>query len=155
MTSPDDRAESSGEEGGRARVLIADDHPFVLDCLVELLKERFDLIGTVSNGQALLDAATRLRPDVVVTDISMPGLNGIDALHRLRAAGSEAKVIFLTLHADAAVAARLTRTGASGYVLKIAATNELVGAIEQVVRGGTYISPGLDGDASAPTQSNP
>jgi DNA-binding NarL/FixJ family response regulator len=154
MTSSDDRAESSEKGAGRARVLIADDHPFVLDSLVTLLKEHFDVIGTASDGEALVDAATRLRPDVVITDISMPGLNGIDALRRLRAAGSEAKVIFLTLHADAEVAATLTRTGASGYVLKLAATNELVAAIERVVGGGTYITPGLDRDASAPTQSN-
>jgi DNA-binding NarL/FixJ family response regulator len=153
MTQPEAAPSPSRQETGRARVLIADDHPLVLDGLVKLLKDRFELVGAVTDGQALVDAATRLRPDVVVTDISMPGLSGVEAVARLRGAGSAAKVIFLTMHTDAAVAARLMSTGASGYVLKLAATGELVTAIEQVVSGGTFITPGLERDSPGTGQS--
>ena len=85
----------------RARVLIADDHPFVLEGLVKLLHDKFDVVAAVSDGELLVDAASRLRPDVIVTDISMPLLNGMEAFGRLKAAGSDAKLIVLTMHADA------------------------------------------------------
>jgi|GEM_PF-765554 len=91
----------------RARVLIADDHAYVLEGLVNLLKDKFDVVAAVTSGSLLVDAATRLRPDVVVTDISMPGLNGIEAFEQLQAAGLEAKVIVLTLHTDTELAAKL------------------------------------------------
>ena len=95
----------------RVRVLIADDHAYVLEGLVNLLKDKFDVVAAVTSGSLLVDAATRLRPDVVVTDISMPGLNGIEAFEQLQAAGLEAKVIVLTLHSDADLAAKLIRSG--------------------------------------------
>jgi DNA-binding NarL/FixJ family response regulator len=132
----------------RARVLIADDHAFVLEGLVNLLKDKFEVVAAVTSGSLLVDAATRLRPDVVVTDISMPGLSGIEAFEQLKAAGLEAKVIVLTLYTDAELAAKLIRSGVSGFVMKLLATSELVTAIEQVLLGHAYLSPslGMDGD---------
>ena len=127
----------------RARVLIADDHAFVLEGLVNLLKDKFDVVAAVTSGSLLVDAATRLRPDVVVTDISMPGLNGIEAFEQLQAAGLEAKVIVLTLHTDAELAAKLIRSGVRGFVMKLLATSELVTAIEQALLGRVYLSPSL------------
>ncbi len=127
----------------RARVLIADDHAFVLEGLVNLLKDKFDVVAAVTSGSLLVDAATRLRPDVVVTDISMPGLSGIEAFDQLKAAGLEAKVIVLTLHTDAELAAKLIRSGVSGFVMKLLATSELVTAIEQALLGHVYLSPSL------------
>ena len=129
--------------------MIADDHAYVLEGLVNLLKDKFDVVAAVTSGSLLVDAATRLRPDVVVTDISMPGLNGIEAFEQLQAAGLEAKVIVLTLHTDAELAAKLIRSGVSGFVTKLLATSELVTAIEQVLLGHSYVSPSLamDGDA--------
>jgi DNA-binding NarL/FixJ family response regulator len=128
----------------RARVLIADDHAFVLEGLVNLLKDKFDVVAAVTSGSLLVDAAIRLRPDVVVTDISMPGLSGIEAFEQLKAAGLEAKVIVLTLHTDAELAAKLIRSGVSGFVMKLLATSELVTAIEQALLGHVYLSPSLD-----------
>jgi len=127
----------------RVRVLIADDHAYVLEGLVNLLKDKFDVVAAVTSGSLLVDAATRLRPDVVVTDISMPGLNGIEAFEQLQAAGLEAKVIVLTLHTDAELAAKLIRSGVSGFVIKLLATSELVTAIEQALLGRVYLSPSL------------
>ena len=127
----------------RARVLIADDHAFVLEGLVNLLKDRFEVVAAVTDGYRLVDSATRLRPDVIVTDISMPGLNGIEAFERLKAAGSEARVIVLTLHADAELAASLMQSGVRGYVVKLLAVNELVSAVEQVLAGQIYLTPTL------------
>ena len=127
----------------RVRVLIADDHAYVLEGLVNLLKDKFDVVAAVTSGSLLVDAATRLRPDVVVTDISMPGLNGIEAFEQLQAAGLEAKVIVLTLHTDTELAAKLIRSGVSGFVTKLLATSELVTAIEQALLGRVYLSPSL------------
>ena len=127
---------------GRARVLIADDHPFVLEGLVGLLKDRFDVVAAVTDGRQLVDAAIRLGPDVIVTDISMPGLNGIEAIARLKAAGSEAKIIVLTVDGRAELAAELFRAGASGFVVKPLAASELVMAIEQVLLGRVHLTPG-------------
>ena len=127
----------------RVRVLIADDHAYVLEGLVNLLKDKFDVVAAVTSGSLLVDAATRLRPDVVVTDISMPGLSGIEAFDQLKAAGLEAKVIVLTLHTDAELAAKLIRSGVSGFVIKLQATSELVTAIEQALLGRVYLSPSL------------
>jgi DNA-binding NarL/FixJ family response regulator len=130
----------------RARVLIADDHPFVLEGLVNLLKGKFEVVAAVTDGTLLVDAASRLRPDVIITDVSMPGLNGIEAFQQLKAAGSEAKVIVLTLHASVDLAAKLIGSGVSGFVMKLQATRELVTAIDQVLMGRTYLTPGLTMD---------
>ena len=125
----------------RPKVLLADDHAMVVEGLAALLNERFDLVGTVGDGSALLDAARKLRPDVIIADMAMPVLSGLEALRRLKAVKSAAKVIILTMHADPDLAAEAFRAGASGYVLKLSAGEELVTAIEDVVQGRTYLTP--------------
>jgi len=127
----------------RTTVLVADDHTIVLEGLVSLLKEEFDVVGAVGDGHQLLDAAKRLRPDVIVTDISMPGLSGIDALPRLKAERSDSKIIVLTMHHDAELATRAMRAGASGFLLKYSASEELVTAIRQALLGNIYLTPPL------------
>lgn len=125
----------------RTRVLLADDHAIVAQGLGSLLQRDFELAGTVGDGAALLAAATELRPDVIVADIAMPVLSGLDALRQLRAQGSEVKVIFLTMHADAHLAGEALRAGASGYVLKHSAGEELLRAIQDALQGLVYVSP--------------
>lgn len=127
----------------KKRILLADDHQIVLDGLRSLLAGEFDLCGTAANGRELLERAPALAPDVIVADISMPLLNGIDAVRQLREAGVGAKVVFLTMHPDVTYLTRALEAGASGYVLKHAASDELVTAIQTVLRGGTFISPQL------------
>lgn len=129
------------------RVLLADDHKIVLDGLKGLLASEFLLCGTASDGIELVDLAKREKPDVIVADISMPMLNGIDAVRKLREAGVEAKVVFLTMHPDVSYLSRALEAGASGYVLKHAAADELVMAIKEAMRGKTFISPQLRGAA--------
>jgi two-component system, NarL family, response regulator NreC len=125
----------------RATVLLADDHAIVTDGLISLLKERFDVVGAVANGNHLVSEAIRLRPDVIVADISMPELSGLEALRQLRAKHFAPRVIFLTMYADAHLAVEAVRGGASGYVLKHSAGEELLTAIEQVLKGHTYLTP--------------
>lgn len=125
----------------KPRVILADDHKIVLEGLRGLLRDEFELIGEASNGQELVDLVLRLSPDVVVADVSMPLLNGIEATRKLRAAGSTAKVVMLTMHPDVVYATRALEAGASGYVLKHAASDELVEAVQTALRGGAYLSP--------------
>jgi len=125
----------------RTKVLLADDHAIVAEGLATLLKDHFDLLETVGDGSALIDAARKLRPDVIVTDMAMPVLSGLEALRRLKATRNEAKVIFLTMHADAQLATEAFRAGASGYVLKQSAGEELIAAIQEVLKGRTYLTP--------------
>lgn len=127
----------------KPRVLLADDHRIVVEGLRSLLQPEFDLVGTAANGLELTEAAERLRPDVVVTDISMPLLNGIDAVRKLRQSGFEGKVVFLTMHPDVVFATRALEAGASGYVLKHSAPDDLITAIHEAMRGGTFISEAL------------
>jgi DNA-binding NarL/FixJ family response regulator len=133
----------------RTKVLLADDHTIVAEGLKSLLKDHYDLVGTVPDGSQLIDAARELRPDVIVTDLSMPVLNGLDALRKLKAERLDTRVIFLTMHADARVATEALRAGASGFLLKQAAGEELISAIEEVVRGRTYLTPHLTKDVLA------
>jgi DNA-binding NarL/FixJ family response regulator len=125
----------------RPKVLLADDHAIVAEGLATLLKDHFELVGTVGDGSELIDAARRLRPDVIVADVAMPVLSGLEALRRLKAAKSDAKVIFLTMHADAQLATEAFRAGASGYVLKHSAGEELIAAIREVLEGRNYLTP--------------
>src|SRR5215475_3411448 len=125
----------------RARVLLADDHTVVAQGLASLLWEEFELVGIVGDGQALLDTAQRLQPDVIVADMTMPVMDGLEALHRLKAVRLDAKVIFLTMHADAQLATEALRAGASGYVLKHSAGEELITAIGAALQGRTYLTP--------------
>jgi len=133
----------------RAKVLLADDHKIVVEGLRSLLEDRFDLVGTVTDGHQLIESARTLRPDVIVTDMSMPVLGGLDALRRLKAEGVEARVIFLTMHADPRLATEAFRAGASGFLLKDAAGEELITAIEDVLRGRTYLTSVLTRDVLA------
>jgi DNA-binding NarL/FixJ family response regulator len=130
----------------KPRVLLADDHCVVAEGLRGLLEPHFDVVGIVSDGRDLLPAAKTLDPDVVVLDISMPSLNGIDAARQLRGANSRAKVVFLTMHREVMYAVRALEAGASGFVLKHSAPSELITAIQEALKGGTYITPQLAGD---------
>jgi DNA-binding NarL/FixJ family response regulator len=125
-------------------ILVADDHAIVKEGLVSLLKlQNFDLVGAVGDGIALLEEARRLRPDVIIADVSMPGLSGIEALERITAEKLPCKVILLTMHRDADLAARAVRAGACGFLLKDGAGDELVAAIEQVTQGRLYLTPAV------------
>ena len=123
------------------RILIADDHKMFAQGLQSLLEDEFDLLGIVADGQALVDAALILKPDILLVDISMPVLNGLDAVRRLKEQGSSAKVIFLTMHADDRLLAEAFRCGGLGYVLKQSAGEDLVHAIRQVLAGQKYVTP--------------
>lgn len=125
----------------RPRVLLADDHRLMAEGLRALLSPEFDLVGVVEDGLALLEAAGRLAPDVVVTDITMPRLGGIEALARLRRERPAVRVVILTMHHDAAYARRAMALGASGYVLKHAAPEELVLAIREALAGRSFVTP--------------
>lgn len=127
----------------KTRVLLADDHRIVLEGLRGLLEEEFDLVGQALDGRELLQRARELNPDVIVADISMPLLNGIDAVRQLRDEGNEVRVVFLTMHPDLTYATRALEAGASGYVLKHSASDELVAAIREALRGGTFLSQAL------------
>ena len=131
----------------RTTVLLADDHAMLTEGLAGLLtKHEFDVVGTVGDGHQLVDAAKSLRPDVIVTDLSMPGLTGLDVLARLKAERVDSKVIVLTMHNDADLATIAMRGGASGFLLKESAGDELVGAIRQVLQGRVYLTPALTKD---------
>lgn len=130
----------------RPRVLLADDHRMVTEGLKSLLADDFELVGAVENGHALLAAAKKLRPDVIVADITMPQLNGIDALRLLKKHNPDVKVVFLTMHQDPAYARRALEAGAAGFVVKHAASDELVMAIHAALKGKTFITPALAGD---------
>src|SRR4051794_3326344 len=115
----------------KTRVLLADDHVVVAHGLRELLKDTFDIVGLVHDGRALLEAAARLRPDVIVTDISMPLLNGLDAIRQIRLTCPEIKFVVLTMHADTQTAVSAFRAGARGYVLKVSPEEEFIAAIAE------------------------
>lgn len=125
----------------RTRILIADDHKMFVQGLQGLLEDEFDLVGTVGDGHALVEEAVRLEPDVILVDISMPGLNGLDAVRRLKTKGIDSCIIFLTMHADDRLLAEAFRCGGQGYVLKQSAGEELILAIKQVLAGHKYVTP--------------
>ena len=125
----------------RIRLLIADDHVMFAQGLESLLREEFELVGAAGNGEELVEMTLRLEPDVVLVDISMPVMNGFDAVRGIRKSSSEARIIFLTMHDDATLLSEAFRCGASGYVLKQAAGEELVNAIREVAQGNNYVSP--------------
>ena len=145
----------------RPRVLLADDHQIVAEGLRGLLEPEFELVGIVADGRELVAAARRHRPDVIITDISMPSLNGIDAALQLKEAGVSAKVVFLTMHHDVAYARRALEAGAAGFVLKHAAPAELLTALREALQGRTSVSPRIAGELlesyreSAPRQQGP
>ncbi|HVO25618.1 MAG TPA: response regulator transcription factor [Candidatus Margulisiibacteriota bacterium] len=130
----------------RPRVLLADDHRLVAEALKSLLAAEFELLGVVEDGRALVAAAKQLRPDVIVADITMPFLNGLDALLQLRKDNPNVKVVFLTMHKDVAYARRALESGGSGFVLKHSAPAELLDAIRAALAGKTYLTPALAGE---------
>ena len=121
-------------------VLLADDHAIVAEGLAALLRETFTLLRTVHDGRALVAAAAELNPDVVVTDISMPLLNGLDAIRQIKSARPATNVIVLTMHIEPDLAVQAFRAGASGYLLKVSPLEELVEAVRQVARGRAYLT---------------
>jgi DNA-binding NarL/FixJ family response regulator len=125
---------------GRPRVLIADDHQLVLERVAALLRSRFDVIGMVHNGRELIAEAMRLNPDVVVVDISMPELDGIQAVHQLREKGSTAKMVFLTIHWEDEFVRTCFAEGALGYVLKAHMKSDLIPAIDAALSNLTFVS---------------
>jgi len=124
----------------RPRVLLADDHGALLDAARALLSPYFDVVGTVADGAALVLATRRLLPDVIVTDVSMPILNGIDAAHELQASGSTAKIVFLTVRREKEYVEACMQAGALGYVQKFNMKRHLVLAIQAVLAGQSYVS---------------
>ena len=141
----------------RPKVLLADDHAIIAEGLARLIEDVADLVGRVNDGVRLVEEARRLRPDIVIADITMPGMSGIDAMRQLKAEKSEARFIFLTIHTEARLAAEAMRSGASAYLLKQAAGDELFDAIQAVAQGRTYLTPLITGDVlrnlSAPADS--
>jgi DNA-binding NarL/FixJ family response regulator len=130
----------------KTRVLLADDHKIVLEGLRSLLEPEFELAGTVEDGRALVAAAKKLLPDVIVADISMPLLNGIEAVDQIKKIDPHMKVVFLTMHPDVTYATRAFEAGASGYVLKHSAPSELITAIHEAMKGRTYVTPMIAGE---------
>jgi len=124
----------------KTRVLLAEDHTVVAEGLQALLKDSFELVGVVHDGRALLEAAEKLRPDVILTDISMPLLNGLDAIRQIRSHRPDAKIIVLTMHRETSLAAEAFRAGVSGYLLKISPGEELINAIREVAQGRSYVT---------------
>ncbi|MHC4844049.1 MAG: response regulator [Planctomycetota bacterium] len=125
----------------KVTVILADDHKIILEGLKNLLDEEFEVLGQAEDGRQLLENAQKLHPDVVVVDISMPLLNGIDAVKQLKKTQPDIKVVFLTMHNDAMYAKEAFDAGASGFVLKHSAPSELMTAIHEALKGNTYISP--------------
>jgi DNA-binding NarL/FixJ family response regulator len=125
----------------RPRILLADDHTMLLDAFQRLLEPRCEIVGVAGDGRALIDLAASTRPDVIILDISMPGLNGMDACVQLRKKMPDTRLVFLTVNEDPDVAAEAISLGASGYLLKSSASAELFTAIELALAGKTYITP--------------
>jgi DNA-binding NarL/FixJ family response regulator len=134
----------------RPRVLLADDHRIVAEGLKHLLGAEFELVGIVENGRALVQAARTLRPDVIVADIAMPHLGGLEALAELKQDDPGVRVVFLTMHAETAYARRALAEGALGFVIKHSAPVELVLAVRSALEGRTYVTPSLAGELLRP-----
>lgn len=132
------------------RVLIVDDHQLFADSLARLLRGRCDIVGSVGDGSLLEEAAERLRPDVVLLDVSMPKMNGLEALAHLNRERLGCKVIMLTMHGDARLAAEALRAGALGFALKESSGDELLTAVETVLHGDKYVTPSLLGAPGGP-----
>jgi DNA-binding NarL/FixJ family response regulator len=131
----------------RSRILIADDHNLVAELCKTLLEQDFDVVGVVSDGRALVRATIELKPDVIVLDIAMPILNGLDAGRQVKKILPAVKLVYLTMTPDADVAAEAFTRGASGYLLKTCASSEIVLAVRQALQGKTYLSKAMSRDA--------
>jgi len=128
----------------KPRILIADDHQMLADAFLRVLGEDYDVVGTVNDGRELLERAPDLDPDLIVLDISMPRLNGLDAARQLKQVLPETGIVIVTMHKEAQVAADARRAGAAGFVTKSAAASELKDAVAAVLDGETYLTPALD-----------
>jgi DNA-binding NarL/FixJ family response regulator len=131
----------------RSRILIADDHTLIAELCKRLLETEFDVVGIVSDGRALLRAASELKPDVIVVDVAMPILNGLDAGQQVKEMLPSVKLVYLSMNPDAEVAAEAFARGASAYLLKTCASSEMVLAVRHALRGKSYVSQGLSQDA--------
>jgi len=123
------------------RILLGDDHSLILKGIKGLLENHFDVVGVAENGKVLVEAALRLEPDLVVLDVGMPILNGIDAASQIKKALPSTRLIFLSMHANPIYLRKALGAGAAGYVLKSGAAEELITAIEEVCKGNTYVTP--------------
>jgi len=128
------------------RVLLADDHALMLDGFSNLLQPQYAVVGTVEDGRALVDAAVRLSPDLIILDITMPILNGIDAAREIRKRLPQVKLLFVTMHTSPTYLQAALEAGADGYALKSSGRNEILAAVEKVLAGSRYITPGIGGD---------
>jgi RNA polymerase sigma factor (sigma-70 family) len=128
----------------RTTVLLADDHAIVVEGLRRILEPDFDVVGVAGDGYALIKAAALLRPDVIVMDVSMPLLNGIEAARRIRAAAQAVKIVFLSMHPDVIYVSEALQAGGAAYVLKSSAGTEIVTAIREALRGGTFVTSAID-----------
>jgi DNA-binding NarL/FixJ family response regulator len=133
----------------RPRVLIADDHTLVAEACVKLLEPEFEVIGTFADGQSLLAAVPELKPDVIVLDVGMPLMNGLEAGKRIKKLLRAVRIVYLTMNTDVGIAAEAFRGGASGYLLKSSAAAELVTAVRDVLKGKQYVSPLVANDVEA------
>jgi DNA-binding NarL/FixJ family response regulator len=129
------------------RILVADDHVLVAEAITSMLVPAHDVVGTVSDGRSLLDAASTLKPDLIIVDIGMPLLNGIDATRQLKRLLPRVKIIIVTMNEDSNLVAEAFGAGASGYLLKHSASKELLFAIQEVLKGGSYLSPRITSGA--------
>ena len=134
-------------ERPRPTVMIADDHTFVADACRKLLEPEFDVVATVGDGRALVRIAATLKPQVILVDIAMPLLNGLDAGYQVKQLLDSVKLVFLTMNTDPALAAEAFRRGASGYLLKTSSASELIVAIREVLKGKSYLSPAIAKEA--------
>jgi DNA-binding NarL/FixJ family response regulator len=134
-------------ERPRPTVMIADDHTFVADACRKLLEPEFDVVATVGDGRALVRIAATLKPQVILVDIAMPLLNGLDAGYQVKQLLDSVKLVFLTMNTDPALAAEAFRRGASGYLLKTSSAPELIVAIREVLKGKSYLSPAIAKEA--------
>jgi DNA-binding NarL/FixJ family response regulator len=141
------RAEETVLERIRPTIMIADDHTFVAEACRHLLEPEFDVVATVGDGRALVRIAATLRPQVVIVDIGMPLLNGLDAGQQVKELLSSVKLVFLTMNTDPALAAEAFRRGASGYLLKTGTAAELIAAVREVLQGRSYLSPAIAKEA--------
>jgi len=130
----------------RARVLLADDHALMLDGIRNVLKTRYTVAGTVEDGKALVEAAIRLKPDLIILDITMPVLNGIDAAREIRHHLPKVKLLFVTMHTRPTYLQAALEAGANGYVVKSSGRKEILDAVAKVLRGRLHITPGVGGD---------
>jgi DNA-binding NarL/FixJ family response regulator len=127
------------------RILLADDHEHLLEKVRQILDSKYDIVGTVSDGQSLVDAVAQLNPDVLVVDITMPIVNGIEAANKLKEDGCKSKIIFLTVHSDSDYVRACLATGAFGYVVKARMSGDLPRAIDEALAGRIFISPTASG----------